>query len=239
MKWQEHLKANGYAHFTRMTPESLMTPARKAIEFDLSSNYDPKRQGEYDNRSYCPDLREAPPIMNLLTESPILNVLDETFGLDQIDWDKGQIAIRRAHNHSEPIPPTPHIDGFSTGLNGLEAGRIYNHTVTVGVFLTPTTKEFAGNFTVWPGSHYLYERYFRERGPDAMSEPIPTPEIGPPVQLKCEVGDVVLAHYQLGHSAAVNTSDSDRIAIFFRIWLRAVELDRWHYLTNMWEGWQL
>jgi Phytanoyl-CoA dioxygenase (PhyH) len=174
-----------------------------------------------------------------VTESQVHKVLDETFGLDNIDWDKGQIAIRRAHNYPEPIPPEPHIDGFSSGLNGLDEGKVYNHTVTVGVFLTLTTTEFAGNFTVWPGSHHVYERYFREQGPRAMSAPLPNPEIGQPVQLMCGVGDVVLAHYQLGHSAAVNTSHVDRIAIFFRVWLRAVELDRWHYLTNIWEGWKL
>jgi len=72
-----------------------------------------------------------------------------------------------------------------------------------------------------------------------MREPPPTPEIGEPVQLMCGVGDVVVAHYQLGHSAAVNTSDNDRIAIFFRVWLRDLELRRWHYLTNIWEGWKL
>jgi hypothetical protein len=27
--------------------------------------------------------------------------------------------------------------------------------------------------------------------------------------------------------------------VFFRIWLRGIELDRWHYLTNIWEGWNL
>jgi ectoine hydroxylase-related dioxygenase (phytanoyl-CoA dioxygenase family) len=100
-------------------------------------------------------------------------------------------------------------------------------------------KTFAGNFTVWPTSHYVYERYFQERGPRAMKESPPTLELGEPLQLKCEVGDVVLAHYQLGHSASVNTTDHDRIAVYFRVWLRRVELDRWHYLTNIWDGWRI
>jgi Phytanoyl-CoA dioxygenase (PhyH) len=239
MNWKEHLRAQGYAHFAALTPEPLVTAARKAIGLDLSSNYQPKRQSEYDNQSYCPELRGAPTIMNLLLESPVCNILDETFGLHKIDCDKGQIAIRRAHNHSTPIAPEPHIDGFASGLNGLDEGKIYNHTVLVGVFLTPVRSAFAGNFTVWPGSHYVYERYFRETGKRAMSDPPPTPELGEPVQLMCGVGDVVLAHYQLGHAAAVNTSDVDRIAVYFRVWLRGVELDRWHYLTNIWEGWKL
>jgi hypothetical protein len=239
MSWQEHLRAQGYAHFEALTPEPLVTLAREAIDLDLSSNYEPERQVEYDNQSYCPGIRRTPAIMNLLSESPVHSILDQTFGLEKIDWDRGQIAIRRAHNYPTPIPPTPHIDGFASGLNGLEEGKIYNNTATVGVFLTPVQSAFAGNFTVWPGSHYIYEGYFRESGKRAMSEPMPTPELGQPVQLLCGVGDVVLAHYQLGHAAAVNTSDFDRIAVFFRIWLRGIELDRWHYLTNIWEGWNL
>jgi hypothetical protein len=239
MNWQERLRTQGFAQFAGLTPEPLIRDARNAIERDLSGNYDPKRQSEYDNQSYCPQLKGTSPIMNLLLQSPVHNILDEIFGLDEIDWDKGQIAIRRAHNHPEPIPPTPHIDGFSSGVNGLDEGKIYNHTVLVGVFLTPVQTEFAGNFTVWPGSHYVYENYFRVRGPRAMSEPPPAPEIGQPFQLMCGVGDVVLAHYQLAHSAAVNTADVDRIAIYFRVWLRRIESDRWHYLTNIWDGWKL
>ena len=239
MNWQEQLRTQGFAHFPRLTPEPLVRAARAAIEIDLTSNYDPERKTEYDNRSYCPDLKGTPPIMDLISKSPVHDLLDEIFELDNIDWDKGQIAIRRAHNHPEPVPPTPHIDGFSSGVNGLDEGKIYNHTVLVGVFLTPVQREFAGNFTVWPGSHHVYENYFRERGPRAMSERLPTPELGPPVQLLCDVGDVVLAHYELAHSAAVNTGDIDRIAIYFRVWLRSVESDRWHYLTNIWDGWKL
>lgn len=239
LNWQEQLRQQGFAQFPRLTPEPLVSAALNAIETDRRTNFDPERQTEYDNRSYCPDLRGMPPIMDLLSQSPVLNLLDEIFEVEKIGWSDGQIAIRRAHNFSEPLPPTPHIDGFSTGLNGLEYGRIYNHTILVGVFLTQVKKDFAGNFTVWPGSHYIYENYFRNRGPGATSEPMPTPEVGEPLQLICDVGDVVLAHYQLAHAAAVNTSEDDRIAIYFRVWLKKMESDRWHYLTNMWEGWNL
>ncbi len=239
MSWQEQLRTQGFAHFPGLTPEPLVRAAREAIETDLSINYDPERKTEYDSRSFCPDLKGTPPIMNLLVQSPAHKMLDEIFELEKIGWDGGQIAIRQAHNVPEPVAPVPHIDGFASGTNGLDEGKIYNHTVLVGVFLTPVRSEFAGNFTVWPGSHYVYENYFRERGPQAMSEPAPVPEIGEPVQLMCEVGDVVLAHYQLGHSAAVNTSDVDRIAIYFRVWLRSMESNRWHYLTNIWDGWKL
>ena len=239
MTWQEHLRTQGYTQFSTLIPQHVVGPALKAIELDLMTNYEPERQSEYDNQSFCPAIRASPPIMNLILQPSVQKILDDLFGLDQLGWSNGQIAIRRARNYHTAVPPTAHIDGFSSGLNGVDEGKIYNHTVLLGIFLTPVSTEFGGNFTVWPGSHYIYESYFRERGRRAMSEPSPSLAIGEPVQLMCEVGDVVLAHYQLGHSAAVNVTDSDRIAVYFRIWLRRMELDRWHYLTNIWEGWHL
>ncbi len=239
MSWRTHLRDNGYAHFPRLVPASLVNAARDRIARDLAENYDPQRQLEYDNQSYCPDLRGTPPVMNLLEASPARDVLDAALGVANVAWDGGQIAIRRAHNHPEPVAPLPHIDGFASGLNGLDGGKIYTLTALVAVFLTPVVRPFAGNYTVWPGSHYAYERYFRGRGERAMSEPMPTPEIGQPVQLTCEVGDVVLVHYLLAHTAAVNTSDQDRIAVFFRLWLHGLEQRRWHYLTDLWDGWLL
>jgi ectoine hydroxylase-related dioxygenase (phytanoyl-CoA dioxygenase family) len=117
----------------------------------------------------------------------------------------------------------------------------------VGIFLSDVRREFAGNFTVWPGSHYLLENHFKARGTAALREGMPQIPLGEPVQLLCTPGDVVICHYQLAHTAAVNTSDNDRYAVFFRIWHR--DLDRhvsknyrenvWQHLTNIWTGWKI
>lgn len=79
MSWQEQLRTQGFALFPGLTPEPLVRAAREAIETDLSSNYDPERKTEYDNRSFCPDLKGTPPIMNLLVQSPVHNLLDDIF----------------------------------------------------------------------------------------------------------------------------------------------------------------
>ena len=237
--WKKDLVQDGYVRFSGLTPKMLVTRALQAIQNDLRVNYDVNRQTEYDNRSYCPDLCDTPVIRDLLVKSPIYGFLNDTLGIRNLRIGPGQIAIRRSRNHAEPVPPTPHLDGFATGLNGVPGDRIYNHTVLIGVFLTPVLTEFAGNFTVWPASHYVYERYFRERGNRAMHEPMPELQLGDPVQLCCDVGDVVLAHYSLGHTAAVNTSEQDRIAIFFRAVLSKAQANGWPYLTNIWDGWNL
>ena len=237
--WRDDLLKDGYAFFHNLTPEPLVMAVRQAIERDLHEHYDLARQMEYDYQSYCPDLRGAPVITALLRRSLISNIIEEALGWDNINYDGGQIAIRRAHNSDRIVPPWPHLDGIPTEFNGLYGDEISNFTALVGVFLTKTPRAFAGNFTVWPGSHLLYERYFRQRGRRAMREGMPAIEVGAPVQLMCDAGDVVLCHYQLGHNAAVNTSDIERQAIYFRIWLRDMDEHRWHRLTHIWDGWKI
>ena len=183
--WKNAMRTNGYAVFPDLLPEGLAQNAFNAIEADLRENFDPSQQTAYDNQSYCPGLKDTPPIMDLLTNKPFSDLLDAALGVENIGWDGGQIAIRRAHNVSEDFAPTPHIDGFASSTNGLTDGKIYNHTVLVGVFLTPAVGTFAGNFTIWPGSHYIYENHFRDRGERAIVEPMPVLDLGEPLQLEC------------------------------------------------------
>jgi ectoine hydroxylase-related dioxygenase (phytanoyl-CoA dioxygenase family) len=231
----EHLRRDGWALFPAAVPIDLVAAATHAIHIDRAHNHDDKRQSEYDNVSYCPNLRDQPPIEQLLTQSAARTIVDRALGWNEIAHDHGQIAIRQAHNVDEPLPPEPHIDGIGGGRNG----AISNFTALIGVFLTTVATEFAGNFTVWPGSHHRLEAYFRERGREAMHEGMPQIELGAPVQLFANPGDVVLCHYQLAHAAAVNLSSNDRIAIFFRVWLKGIDSRRWELLTNIWDGWRV
>lgn len=239
MDWKRSLTTLGYAHLPRLVPLELVASARAAIEENLRAHFDVNREDEYSSRSYCPELLGTRPIMDLLERSPARELVEAALGLDAVVYDRGQIAIRRAHNFDREAPPEPHLDGFSDGANGLTQGRIHSHTATIGVFLTTTPRAFAGNLTVWPGTHEQYERYFRERGRRALHEAQPHVEWGTPLQLICEAGDVVLLHYELAHSAAVNTSDIDRIAVYFRLHFRDIAEQRWEYLASLWRGWRI
>jgi Phytanoyl-CoA dioxygenase (PhyH) len=236
----ERLRQDGWALFPGAVSGDLVKLAIDAIKADCAHNYDPARQREYDNISFCPDLRDRPPISELLTHSTARTLLDRVLGWNEIEFSPGQIAIRQAHNADKPYPPVPHIDGTGTGANGRTAGSpISNFTALLGMFLTKVDAEFAGNFTVWPGSHHRLEAHFRNRGPQAMHEGMPQIDLGQPTQLFANPGDVVLCHYQLAHTAAVNLSDNDRIAIYFRVWLKGIEERRWQLLTNIWDGWKI
>ena len=240
--WRRSVRRDGYARFPNLCPAPLVRAARAAIDQDLATNFDPKRQVEYDHQSYCPALQRAPVLMALLTESGIAVKLDEAIGFDRLRlaYNVAQIALRRAGNAPRPSPPEPHIDGLPTPLNGVPTDvLVSNFTVLVGVFLSPVRSEFAGNFTVWPGSHHCLERHFREHGLETLRNGMPDIPLGSPLQLMAEPGDVVLCHYQLAHAVAVNLSPVDRYAIYFRLWFKDIDQKRWELMTDLWQGWRI
>lgn len=245
--WTSTFVNDGFAHFSRLIDERTISKARSKIDGDLARNYDPARKAEYDYRSFCPDILGSREIMALLKHPDVQMRISTLLSSKEIGSDDGQVAIRKAHNAEHNEAPSPHIDGIPTAHNGVSGDEITPFSLLVGIFLSDVKVEFAGNFTVWPGSHRLLERYFHERGPMARREGMPATPRGEPRQLLCSSGDVVLCHYLLAHGAAVNTSDNDRYAVFFRLAQR--ELDRnfdpnfrengWTHLTKMWTGWKV
>jgi hypothetical protein len=239
--WAPALRRDGYVQFPQLVPAELVEAARAEIVRSVAEHYDESKLTEYNNRSWCPELRRAPQILALLNNPEVRSVLDAALGKRKYRSSPGQIAIRKAHSASHSTEPVPHIDGIPTPDNGLEGETLHPFTALVGVFLTEVTQEFAGNFTVWPGSHTLLEQHFQQRGKAALTEGMPAIPLGTPVQLLCKPGDVVFCHYELAHAAAVNTSNDDRIAVFFRVTLKdlAASGQRWRSLTNLWHGWRI
>jgi ectoine hydroxylase-related dioxygenase (phytanoyl-CoA dioxygenase family) len=114
------------------------------------------------------------------------------------------------------LPGGPHVDGLAPPEDD---GRPGTFTLLAGVFLTDQTTEQMGNLWVWPGSHRAAARYFREHGADALIESVPYPpvELSAPRQVTGRAGDLLLAHYLLGHNTGGNTSGVTREVVYFRL----------------------
>ena len=113
-------------------------------------------------------------------------------------------------------PGGPHIDG----LTPPEAdGRPGTFTVLAGIFLTDQSNEDAGNLWVWPGSHTQTASYLRDHGADALRSCIPYAPVTltPPRQVTARAGDLLLAHYLLGHNMGGNVSDTVREVLYYRL----------------------
>jgi hypothetical protein len=224
-EWIGALKEQGYCHLRRFLPESLTAPAQVEVERLAQAEMDGKTGPRWVYVSAA-----TQPLLDLAHKPPVSDLIEQALGWHNIGpISDAQIAIPGAHSAQEELPPQHHVDGFHDG-------KFIPFSLLVGVFLSPTPRTFAGNFTVWPGTHIRHERYWREREPSALASGMPRIDVGEPVQLMTDVGDVVLCHYQLAHAAACNTSDVDRVAVYFRVW---IGMDHWRQATNLWDGWKI
>ncbi len=176
--------------------------------------------------SYCDEVRQTPPLTDLANRSPVFPLLESMLGAGNLEpMDRAQVALRfPTWDQAPPSDPTKlggHMDGVGTGTNGIAVGDfVRNFTVLAVVYLQRVAGPWGGNFTVWPGSHRVYEAYFKDHPPGHSSDSIPpADQLGfphPPVQLTGEPGDVVLAHHQIHHGAAPNHGHDVRYAAIFR-----------------------
>src|SRR5207302_78793 len=105
------------------------------------------------------------------------------------------------------IPGGPHIDGHGPGQDPPAS-----FTLLAGVLLTDQQDAESGNLWVWPGSHLHHECLFHERGTSVLHQTgghssllEPPPALNPPVPITGGRGDLLLAHFLLGHNKGGNT----------------------------------
>jgi hypothetical protein len=153
-----------------------------------------------------------------LRGSGALGLADELVAPHHLDHalDHIQVALNvppYAHR-----PGAPHIDGHRPH----EA--IGSFTMLAAIFLSDETTPDRGNLWVWPGSHRGHQQLFRERGVDVLTTVSghaimldPPVWFGPGEPLLAARGDLLLAHYLLGHNIGGNTSAATRRILYYRL----------------------
>ena len=242
---RKELFENGYVHVPGVIPQVMLDEVKKAINHSLGEEGMDKDQLHIlRSQSYCKEIQYKPVISDLFNKTPIIDLVDSVIDTTKVYPIGGAQIALRFPTMADPVQPArPHIDGMYSPNNGVTEGTISNFTALVGVLLSDLPEDNAGNFTVWPGTHRKYEKYFREHGPEALLNGMPPIEMPEPIQIKGKAGDVVICHYQLAHGIGPNTSPNIRYATFFRInhvdikndW-KAPMKDIWmHYRENMQE----
>lgn len=243
MQWTEtqtrEMVAQGYTRFPGVIPPELVGNALRAINGSLGENgIDPAQLTKFRAQSYAPEVQRTPAITDLFNASPLASLAEAAIGAGQVQpVEGGQIALRFPKPGAECRPAHPHLDGMYSPSNGVPEGTIRNFTALVGVFLSDVPTEYAGNLSVWPGTHVLYERYFREHGPQSLLNGMPPIDMPEPVQITARAGDAVLCHYQIAHGITVNTAPHTRYAIFFRLKRVGHEERMWDCMTDIWLEW--
>ena len=236
---KQSLYDQGFVNFPGIIPRELVDRALRAINASLGSQgIDPNNLTKFRAQSYCPELTTSPVITGLINDSPMWSLAESVIGVGKIRPVKGgQIALRFPIME-QPGEPDPRLDGMYTPTNGVPQGTIANFTALVGVLLSDLPQPYSGNLAVWPGTHRMFETYFRERGPQSLLEGMPQVEMPEPVQITGKAGDAVLCHYQLAHGITGNGSPNIRYAIYFR--LSHVDHDNvhWECMTDIWREWE-
>ena len=232
------LRDDGYLVVPQAVAPDLVGRALRAINHGLSQGIDPAKLPTFHAQSFCPEVCGTPAIVDLFERSGARQVAESAMGPLQ-PVGGGQIALRwpLAPDLVPTKQPKAHIDGTYSPTNGVPPGKILNFTALASVLLSDLATTDAGNFMVWPGSHLVHERYFREHGPEALLA-APKLDLGQPVQVTGRAGDLVLAHYLLGHTAALNLSPHVRYAVFFRLHgVGFTDENRLGAVTDAWRDW--
>ncbi len=226
----------GFVKIPGVVPRVMIDRAMRAINHSLGEGMNVADMPILRAQSYCPEIKNTPVIADLLNKTPAWQLAESVIGEGKIrPVHGGQIALRFPVMQDPPSPPRPHLDGMHTPTNGVPKGTIANFTALVGIYLSDVPNPDSGNFTVWPGTHHIYERYFREHGPESLLNGMPPVDLPEPEQVTGSAGDMILVHYQLAHGIAPNVSPNIRYAVFFRL----IHVDHeWRApMTDIWMHW--
>ncbi len=234
---KESLRDGGFAILPGAVSPSLVEAALHAVNASLGRGLRAEDMEQFRARTFCPELEQAPELLDLVEKSGLLDLTHRLFGPGNLEpLRHAQVALAFPTG-GKPAPPHPHLDGMYTPKNGVPRGEILSFTALLGVLLSDVPAPGMGNLMVWPGSHRAYERYFREKGPRSLLDGMPQVEIGDPQAVLGRAGDVVLSHYQLAHAGGTNTSPYIRYAVYFRLKVKGHDRRRWECLTDLWREW--
>ena len=234
---------DGFLHVPGVVPPRVLTRARRAINHSLGSGIDRNELVRFNNQTFCAELRADPRLLRLATTPAVWSLVRALLGDRRTARPRQcQIALRFPRPEGTPGKVSdPHIDGYHTPHNGVpDDGVVRNFTLLLGIMLSDVREPLSGNFTVWPGTHRRLERYFHDHGVNSLQGgavgglgvrlPKPVPVLG-------GAGDVVLAHYQVAHTASPNLSGDIRYMCFFRLAVRTLGSHRVASMLDIWRDW--
>jgi hypothetical protein len=223
----------GFVLVPQVVQEDVLARAARRVDEVVAA--DPPDGDKRGSHFYVLPSSDEPALIAPLTSSPAFGLAGELAGTGTLEVpSQVQIALN--------IPPyphrpgVPHIDAASPEPSGGPVRGTF--TLLAGILMTDQLTGNSGNLWVWPGTHLAHAAYFREHGPDLFCAypPIDLPE---PVQVKGRAGDLLLAHYLLGHNIGGNDESAQtRRALYFRISAAGHASHRSEFLQDAWHDYE-
>lgn len=161
---------------------------------------------------------ELPAADAALRRSPALALADQLVAPHRLDHALAHIQVALNIPPYPQRPGAPHIDGHRPDE------PIGSFTLLAAIFLTDESEPDRGNLWVWPGSHLGHGQLFRERGVDVLKAVSghaalldPPVGFGPGEPLVARRGDLLLAHFLLGHNTGGNATATTRRTLYYRL----------------------
>lgn len=228
---KQQLFEQGWVVIPQVVPAEMVRAARHAINSTIENYMD-----SIQTRAH--ELKTDKRLTDMLTETKAYSLIESALGQGKVVPSTNvQCALRFPDDKSAKAVVRPHIDSFHPSVGGAP-GSIKPFIAIAGFFLNDIDQEDAGNFTVWPGTHRKFAEYFEKHGADPeLKLGIPPVEMPKPVQIKAKAGDMILAHYQLAHTAVANFSRDVRYAVYIRMHHADRPKDSLDVLTDIWKYW--
>lgn len=223
----------GFVLVPQVVPGDVLEQAARRIDEVVTA--DPPAADKHGSHFYFLRTKDEPALLAPLTGSRAFALAEQLVGagIPQVPWQV-QVALNIppfAHR-----PGRPHIDAGNPEPTGEPVDSTF--TLLAGILMSDQLTENSGNLWVWPGTHLTHAAYFREHGPRMFCAypPIDLPE---PEQITGQAGDLLLAHYLLGHNIGGNyESEQTRRALYFRISAVDHASHRNEFLQDPWFDYQ-
>ena len=214
----------GYIKIPGAVSRAMVDRARQAMNHSIGST-GPSKEDLANNRGgggFGGDLRGSSVLSDLYHNSPIVSLAESLLGEGNLKTPLERISPAPRfpkHIDADPSEPMGHIDNMGNGRNGKPKGTYKRSFTCFGViYLADVPEPYSGNFTVWSGSHHVYQDFLNKEGIEVLAKGqprIPQPES--PEMITGEAGDLILAHFLVYHTAAPNVSPNIRYATISRM----------------------
>ena len=236
----------GFLKIEGAVPRVMVEAARQAINAEIGKGA----------RQAFADIRAMPVIADLFDETPVFSLLESALGKGNLQCQShGAVKLNfpapvgspqrdpQLATAGPPLRTGGHLDGIAQARDFLrgtveESGYSRDFTAFAVVYLDDVPAPYCGNFTVWPKSHHVMEDVFQKKGHEILLNYMPDVTVPEgPVQVTGEPGDLILAHHQIIHTAAINACPDIRYAVIFRA--RHVDIGKngKDVFTDIWREW--
>jgi hypothetical protein len=208
--------SDGYVVIPGVVDETLLRAAD--AEIDELAAVSPAPEGTVGAHFHFLPPDRLPAADRALRDSGALDLADALVAPHHLDHalDHIQVAVN--------IPPYPHRPGAAHIDGHRPDEQIGSFTMLAAIFLSDESTPDRGNLWVWPGSHRGHQQLFQERGVDVLKAVSghavmldPPAWFGPGEPVLAGRGDLLLAHFLLGHNTGGNTSADTRRILYYRL----------------------